>query len=139
MVQIPSPVDSGQLIGLSPDGGRLLLREWRTALETEGALWVVPTSGSAAKRLGDVMAHDATWSPDGQSLVYARGEELYLSRSDGAQARRLATTPGRAHWIRWSPDGRHLRFTVSTRRALAFSLGALRRRSRPPRLALPVG
>ena len=58
------------------------------------------------------MAHDATWSLDGQSLVYARGEELYLSRNDGTQAKRLATTPGRAHWIRWSPDGRHLRFTL---------------------------
>ncbi len=113
VVHIPSPVDSSQLIGLSPDGGRLLLREWHTALETEGALWVVPTSSGAPKRLADVMAQDAAWSPDGQSLVYARGEELYLSRSNGAQARRLATTPGRAHWIRWSPDGRHLRFTLT--------------------------
>ena len=112
VVQIPSPVERGQVLGLSPDGGRLLVREWLNPLQTEGALWVVPTSGGAPKRLGDVMAHDAAWSPDGQSLVYARGEELYLSRSDGAQARRLATTPGRAHWIRWSPDGRHLRFTL---------------------------
>jgi eukaryotic-like serine/threonine-protein kinase len=112
VVQIPSPVERSQLLGLSPDGGRLLVREWLNPLETEGALWVVPTSGSAPKRLGDVMAHDAVWSPDGRTLVYARGEELYLSRSDGAQARRIATTAGRAHWIRWSPDARHLRFTV---------------------------
>ena len=112
VVQVQSPVERSQVLGLSPDGGRLLVREWLNPLQTEGALWVVPASGSAPKRLGDVMAHDAAWSPDGQSLVYARGEELYLSRSDGAQARRLATTPGRAHWIRWSPDGRHLRFTL---------------------------
>ena len=112
VVHIPSPVERSQLLGLSPDGGRLLVRDWPNPLQTEGALWVVPTSGSAPKRLGDVMAQDAAWSPDGQSLVYARGEELYLSSSDGGQARRLATTPGRAHWIRWSPDGRHLRFTL---------------------------
>jgi Tol biopolymer transport system component/tRNA A-37 threonylcarbamoyl transferase component Bud32 len=112
VVRIPSPVERGQVLGLSPDGGRLLVKEWLNPLQTEGALWVVSTSGRAPKRLGDVMAHDAAWSPDGQSLLYARGEELYLSRSDGAQARRLATTPGRAHWIRWSPDGRHLRFTL---------------------------
>ena len=140
MVQIPSPVERSQLLGLSPDGGRLLVREWLNPLQTEGALWVVPTSGSAPKRLGDVMAHDAAWSPDGQSLVYARGEELYLSGSDGAQARRLATTPGRAHWIRWSPDGRHLRFTLIDPKGHRRSLWeALRRRNRPPRLALPVG
>jgi len=112
VVQIPSPVEHGQVLSLSPDGDRLLVREWLNPLQTEGVLWVVPTSGNAPKRLGDVMAHDAAWSPDGQSLVYARGEELYLSRNDGAQARRLATTPGRAHWTRWSPDGRHLRFTL---------------------------
>ncbi len=111
VVRVPSPVE-GQVLGLSADGGRLLVREWLNPLQTEGALWVVPTSGGAPKRLGDVMAHDAAWSPDGQSLVYARGEELYLSRSDVSQGRRLATTPGRAHWIRWSPDGRHLRFTL---------------------------
>jgi Tol biopolymer transport system component len=112
VTQIRSPVQRNGLLGLSPDGGRLLVREWPNPLQTEGVLWVVPASGSAPKRLGEVMAHDASWSPDGQSLVYARGEDLYLSRGDGAQARRLATTPGRAHWIRWSPDGRHLRFTL---------------------------
>jgi Tol biopolymer transport system component len=118
-------VERGQILGLSPDGGRLLVREWLNPLRTEGALWVVPTSGGAAKRLGDVMAHDAAWSPDGQSLVYARGEELYLSRSDGAQARRLATTPGWAQWIRWSPDGRNLRFTLTDPKGLDRSLWEL--------------
>ena len=112
VVQIPSPVESSQLLGLSPDGGRLLVRDWPSPVHTEGALWVVPTSGGAPKRLGDVIAQDAAWSPDGESLVYARGEELYLASADGGQARRLATTPGRAHWIRWSPDGRRLRFTL---------------------------
>ena len=112
VVQVPSPLERGQMLGLSPDGGRVLVREWLNPVQTEGALWVVSTSGSAPKRLAEVMAHDAAWSPDGQSLVYARGEELYLSGSDGARARKLATTPGRAHWIRWSPDARHLRFTL---------------------------
>jgi Tol biopolymer transport system component len=112
VVQIPSPVERSQLLSLSPDGGRLLVREWLNPVQTEGALWIVPTSGSAPKRLGDVMAHDAAWSPDGQSLVYARAEELYVSSGDGGKARRLATTPGRVQWIRWSPDGRHLRFTL---------------------------
>jgi dipeptidyl aminopeptidase/acylaminoacyl peptidase len=122
VVHIPSPVESSLLLGLSPDGDSLLVRDWPTIAHMEGALWVVPTSGSAPKRLGDVIAQDAAWSPDGQSLVYARDKELYLARSDGGQARRLATTPGRAYWIRWSPDGRHLRFTLidteSQRRSL---------------------
>jgi Tol biopolymer transport system component len=112
VVHIPSPVEPSLLLGLSPDGGRLLVRDWPTIAQIEGALWAVPTSAGAPKRLGDLIAQDAAWSPDGQSLVYARGEELYLAGRDGGQARRLARTPGRAHWIRWSPDGRHLRFTL---------------------------
>jgi Tol biopolymer transport system component len=122
VVHIPSPVLSSLLLGLSPDGESLLVRDWPTIARMEGALWVVPTSGSAPKRLGDVIAQDAAWSPDGESLVYARGEELYLASGDGGQARRLATTPGRVYWIRWSPDGRQLRFTLihtgSQRRSL---------------------
>jgi Tol biopolymer transport system component len=111
VAHIPSPVESSQLLSLSPEGGRLLVRDSRSG-HTEGALWVVPTSGGAAKRLGDVVAQDAAWSPDGRSLVYARGEALYLASGDGGQARRLAATPGRAYWIRWSPNGRYLRFTL---------------------------
>jgi Tol biopolymer transport system component len=122
VVSIPSPVESSLVLGLSPNGDSLLVRDWPSIAHMEGALWVVPTSGSAPKRLGDVMAQDAAWSPDGQSLLYARGEELYQARSDGGQARKLARTPGRAYWIRWSPDGRHLRFTLidtaSQRRSL---------------------
>jgi Tol biopolymer transport system component len=121
VVLLPSPVESGQVLALSPDGDRLLVREFNP-LQMEGALWVVPTSGGAPKRLGDVMAHDATWSPDGRSLVCARGEELYLSSSDGGQARRLATTPGQAVWIRWSPDARHLRFTLIDPKGHRYSL-----------------
>ena len=112
VAHIPSPAERSVLLGLSPDRGKLLVRDKPTIALIEGALWAVPTSAGAPKRLGDVIAQAAAWSPDGQSLVYARGEELYLAGSDGGQARRLARTPGRAHWIRWSPDGRHLRFTL---------------------------
>jgi Tol biopolymer transport system component len=122
VVHVPGPVKSSLLLGLSPEGGRLLVKDWPSIAHTEGALWDVPTSGGAPKRLGDLIAQAAAWSPDGRSLVYARGEELSLASSDGGQARMLTRTPGLAYWIRWSPDGRHLRLTLQGTESRRWSL-----------------
>ena len=111
VVPIRTPLNEPFLVNVSPDGSRLLVREWVNA-QLEGPLWVVPSVGGAPLRLGAVVAHDGAWSPDGKRMVFARGEELYLAGSDGSEPRKLATTPGRASWVRWSPDGARLRFTV---------------------------
>jgi len=96
---------------ISPDGTRLLMREhW--GLDVERPLWVLPTLGESGRRLGDILGHDGSWSPDEREIVYATGNELFRAKADGSESRRLATLPGRAYWIRWSPDGRRLRFTL---------------------------
>ena len=110
-VTIRTPFNHALLLHVSPDGSRLLVREFDWA-QLEGTLWVIPAVGGAPLRLGAVVAHDASWSPDGKRIVFARGEELYVAGSDGSEPRTLATTPGRAFWVRWSPDGARLRFTV---------------------------
>ena len=111
VVTIRTPFNHALLLHVSPDGSRLLVRDFDWA-QREGTLWVIPTVGGAPLRLGAVVAHDASWSPDGKRIVFARGEELYVAGSDGSEPRTLVTTPGRAFWIRWSPDGARLRFTV---------------------------
>jgi Tol biopolymer transport system component len=111
VVTIRTPFNHALLLHVSPDGSRLLVRDFDWA-QRESTLWVIPTIGGAPLRLGAVVAHDASWSPDGKRIVFARGEELYVVGSDGSEPRTLATTPGRAFWVRWSPDGARLRFTV---------------------------
>src|SRR5204863_5814399 len=59
-----------------------------------------------------ILAHDASWSPNGEQIVYARGNELCLAKPDGSESRQLVTLTGPASWIRWSPDGKVLRFTM---------------------------
>lgn len=111
---LPIPVSfkgQAQILHLSPDGSQLLVRNW-VAGETEDPLWLVPTAGGGARRLGDVLGHAGAWTPDGGRLIYAHGQDLYLAKADGSEARKLVTTPGRAFWLRWSPDGKRLRFTV---------------------------
>jgi len=74
-VTIPTPFTHTLLLHLSPDGSRLLVREFDHA-RVEGPLWVIPVVGGAAHRLGDIVAHDDSWSPDGTRLLFARREEL---------------------------------------------------------------
>ncbi len=75
-------------------------------------LWAVPFPAGTARRLNGITAWDAAWSPDGHSLAYVRGRELFLANGDGSGSRRLASLPGNGWQPRWSPDGKRLRLTI---------------------------
>ena len=107
---LPDELAAPSLGDISPDGSRLLLRN-HLATAPEQSLWVVSTGG-AARRIPGILAHDATWMPDGQRILYASGDDLYIARDNGSESRKLATLPGRAFWLRWSPDGSRLRLTL---------------------------
>jgi Tol biopolymer transport system component len=106
---------------MSPDRSELLVMSL-TGSEAEGPLWIVPVLGGAARRLGDLLGHDATWSPDGERIVCANGSDLHLVRSDGSDAHKLATVSGVPADVSWSPDGRVLRFTQVDMRTFLTSL-----------------
>jgi Tol biopolymer transport system component/DNA-binding winged helix-turn-helix (wHTH) protein len=110
-INIPSEVASPALGDISPDGSRLLLRD-HLSPESEQPLWVVPTIGGSALRVGDVLAHDATWMPDGNGILYATGNDLYLTGLSNQQSTHYASLPDRAFWLRWEPNGKLLRFTI---------------------------
>jgi hypothetical protein len=51
-------------------------------------------------------AEDASYSPDGTLIAFAREGDLWLANSDGSGQRRLARTPNVAEWKpSWLPDG----------------------------------
>jgi len=108
---MPSEIASPMLGDLSPDGTTLLLRN-HLSPESEQPLWTVPTGGGSALRITNVVAHDATWMPDGKSILYAAGNQLITNRLQDGASSTFATLPGRAFWLRWSPDGELLRFTL---------------------------
>ncbi len=121
---------------ISPDGTRLLLLS-HLSPESEQPLWVVPTLGGSAQRVGDVLAHDATWMADGTHILYANGNDLYLRPVAGGQAERYAHLPGPAFWLRWQPDGGHLlRFTLLDPVAHTTTLWQLSETDRQPRQIL---
>lgn len=111
LLDIPDNVAAPSLGDISPDGSRLLMRN-HLSPESEQPLWVVPTAGGSAYRVGDVLAQDATFMPDGKSILFAAGSALYITPMTGDHPQVYANLPGRAFWLRWNPAGTLLRFTL---------------------------
>jgi Tol biopolymer transport system component/DNA-binding winged helix-turn-helix (wHTH) protein len=130
-LNIPHEIASPALGDISPDGSRLLLWD-HLSPESEQPLWVVPTIGGSALRVGNVLAHDATWMPDGKSILYANGNGLYLTQLDSNSPQLFASLPGRAFWLRWSPSGKLLRVTVIDPIAHTLSLWQMDSKRRIP-------
>jgi Tol biopolymer transport system component/DNA-binding winged helix-turn-helix (wHTH) protein len=104
------PPETPHLMDIAPNRSDLLIGLGESS---NSALWMVSLPASGLRRMGDVQAEDATWSPDGHEVAYVRGEYLYRARNDGTEGRKLATFPGIPSWPRWSPDGSRLRVTVT--------------------------
>ncbi|MDR3746648.1 MAG: winged helix-turn-helix domain-containing protein, partial [Acidobacteriota bacterium] len=109
--RLPSEIGAPLIGSLSPDGSQLAVRSHLQA-EPEQPLWIVPTLGGDVRRVPNVLAHDATWMPDGSRLLVASGNDLTIVGTDGSDPHRLLTVQGLAFWLRWSPGGKRLRFTV---------------------------
>jgi Tol biopolymer transport system component len=133
---LPSEIASPSLGDLSPDGSKLLLRS-HLSPESEQTLWLVPTGGGSAFRVASILAHDATWMPDGKNILYATGNELFLTSINDSTQTLYATLLGRAFWLRWSPDGKVLRFTLLDPLSHTASLWELPAGSHKPNQILP--
>lgn len=104
-------LDKLQLADISADGNELLVGT-RYGTQPEWPLWKISlNAGMAATRLGSVLAHAGAWSPDGRTIAYGLGNDLYTANGDGSNPRLLASISGVARWIRWSPDSKVIRFT----------------------------
>jgi eukaryotic-like serine/threonine-protein kinase len=111
-VRIPVPSAFTFPSGVSPDGTELLAIG-RQGIEVEypGSLWRLPTVNGPPRRIGNVLATDATWSPDGTMLAYCNRSDLFVSAGDGTGARKVASLKGIIYAPQFSPDGSRLRFT----------------------------
>jgi Tol biopolymer transport system component/DNA-binding winged helix-turn-helix (wHTH) protein len=109
-----TPFDLPQLADISPDRSELLVANF-TGSETDAPLWTLSVPAGTPRRLGNLIGHDGTWSPDGKLLAYANRDQLNVARADGSDSHTLVIAPGPPLWIRWSPDGKALRFTLADR------------------------
>jgi serine/threonine protein kinase len=97
---------------ISRTGTELLVTAGAYTQGDERPLWIVPLPAGTPRRVGDVLAQDACWAPDGLHLAFLNDKDIFLAQPDGSGISKLATTNGHAHFIRFSPDGTRLRFNV---------------------------
>ena len=135
-VPLPTPLRGPQILDISPDASALLVLNIESG-QAEPGVWTVPLLGGSPRRVGDVLMRDAAWSPDGQTIAYTKDHDLYRSKTDGREARRLCAAPGFSNGIRWSPDGAQIRFTLYDPQKNANSLWEISAEGADPHPLLP--
>jgi len=109
---VPSPLAAADIYDFSLRNSQLLVRASAEGSVTESPVWIVPVPAGSPRRVGEVLAHAAAWTPDGQHILYANGSRLYLCSPDGGESREFTQTKGIPFDLRFAPDGKHVRFTV---------------------------
>jgi eukaryotic-like serine/threonine-protein kinase len=86
--------------------------------EPQGGVWHMTIPGGDPRRIGDFQANDATWSPDGNSIYWTSGPDIFTTRVDSSNTRRILSVnwTGNAKTITFgvgiSADRARMRFTV---------------------------
>lgn len=99
-------------VELSPDGSEILVVDGQGA-PPRGPLWRIPILGGSPRKLGDTAGETAALSPDGKMLAYTNLNDLFLSKADGREPRKLLSVKGDIKNVTWSLDSSHLRFDTS--------------------------
>ncbi len=78
-ISIPTSLSDPRPVDISPDRTELLVLSVKgpMAKELRGMeLWVVPVAGGSARPVGNVLARDAAWGADGETILYGDGHEI---------------------------------------------------------------
>ena len=119
---VSSPLASADIYDISTRTSQLLVRGSAEGSETESPIWILPLPAGSPRQVGEVLAHAAAWTPDGQHILYANGTKLFLCNPDGSGAHEFAELNGVAFSPRFSPDGTRLRFSVRDTRLRSLAL-----------------
>jgi serine/threonine protein kinase len=146
---IAVPSAGSLLLNVSPDGAKLLVADLAhlegigqgadlaVGSDPGAPLWSVPVLGGSPRLLGNTVGQGGAWSPDGKTLAYTNGSDLFLAGSDGTQPHKLISVTGGAYAPVWSPDGSELRFSVRDLKTSATSLWEVSAEGRNLRPLLP--
>jgi len=109
---LPISLASADVYDFFPGRSELLVKGVAEGSDTEWPVWILPLPAGSLRAVGTILAHAATWAPDGQHIVYARNASLYECNVDGSDSHELIAISGVPFAPRFSTDGRRLRFTI---------------------------
>ena len=133
---LPMPFHNVGVQDLALNGSSILITASEGTSEG-GSVWAFPLPAGSPRRLGDLVVTSATWSPDASDLVFSKGQEIFVAKSDGSSPRKLATVSGSVFGLRFSPDSQRLRFTIHDMKNDSESLWELNRDGSGLRPLLP--
>jgi Tol biopolymer transport system component len=103
--------DLRAILDISPDKSKLLLVSGVAGSELK-EFWVQPLPAGTPRRVGNLQAFSADWTPDGSHIIYSYQNKIATVNEDGSDPQIIAEISGSAAWFRYSPDGRLIRFTL---------------------------
>jgi len=109
---VPISLASADVYDFFPGRAELLVKGVAEGSDTEWPVWILPLPAGSLRPVENILAHAATWAPDGQHIVFARNSSLYTCNVDGTDSHELIAVSGVPFAPRFSPDGRRLRFTI---------------------------
>lgn len=112
---VPCPCIDTSIYDISPLRSELLAGR-PPGNQEGGELWVLPLLGGSPRRIGNIRATSAKWSPDEQRIVFTTGRDLFIARADGSEVKKIAEVPGQTLFPRWSPDAQIIRFAENNYR-----------------------
>jgi Tol biopolymer transport system component/imidazolonepropionase-like amidohydrolase len=113
---VPSKLDvtvhegTSMSVAVSPDGRTL-------AIDMQGSIWTLPSSGGTAKRITDLFndARQPSWSPDGRWIAFFAyrdgGYDLWAISPDGSNQHKLTAGAFDDREPIWSHDGTKIAFS----------------------------
>ena len=100
-----------RVVNVSPDRSEFVATTF-VARVGDLPLWLVPVVGGPPRRVGNILADDAVFTPDGMAITFNGADGIYLCERNGSDVRKLVGLHGRSAHPAWSKDGQRLRFTL---------------------------